>query len=148
MTQHQNEVPKSFIRTISMLHIAILIAMIAFTLFVYYTGDQLKIDAYPDGNIFLYIVPIASIVAYFASSTIYKNAINKIPKKLPLQNKLARFQSASLIKYAILEAPVFLALIAYLQSSYALFLTIAMALLLYFYSQRPTEEKIKKALSL
>lgn len=148
MPTEQNTIPKPFLQILSMLHIGLLIGLIAFTFFAYYTGDALKTESYPNGDIFFYLVPIGAIIGYFLSNSVFKNMVHKIPEKLPLQSKLARYQSASLIKYAILEAPAFLALFAFLQSSNALYLTIAVTLIIYFFTQRPTEDKIKKALSL
>lgn len=144
----KQDIPKPFLQTLSMLHIGLFIGLVAFTGFAYYTGDTLKTESYPNGDVFLYLVPIGAIVGYFFSNYMFKNMVDKIPEKLPLQSKLSRYQSASLIKYAILEAPAFLTLFAFLQSSHALYLTIAVTLIIYFFTQRPTEEKIIKALSL
>ncbi|NJB69717.1 hypothetical protein GGR42_000179 [Saonia flava] len=148
MPTQENTVPKPFLQTLSMLHLGLFTGLVAFTGFAYYTGDSLKTESYPNGDVFLYLVPIGAIVGYFFSQFMFQKMVGNIPQKRPLQSKLARYQSASLIKYAILEAPAFLALFAFLQDSHALYLTIVVSLIVYFFTQRPTEDKIKKHLHL
>lgn len=130
-----------------MIHAALLGVLILFTVLAY-----MRIGSFAarmnDENVFIYLVPIAAAAGYFLSKLVVRKRLESVSRDAPLQSKLAKYQSASLIQYALLEAPGFLALFAYLFSGNALHLVIAIALIAYLFAQRPTVEKIKKQLPL
>ncbi len=99
-------------------------------------------------SIFTYVVPIIAAFGYFMGIFLFQRQIRSIKKENSLQSKLSAYQTALLIKYALLEGPVFLALVAYWLSGNALHLVIAISLLLYLYAQRPTKDQLFKALPL
>ena len=101
-----------------------------------------------EGNLFIYLVPVAAVAGYFLSQWVFRKQIQSISKNQPLSQKLEKYQKALLIKYALLEGPGFLAVIAYYLSGNALHLVIAIALIVYLFVQRPTVEKIKADLPL
>ena len=67
---------------------------------------------------------------------------------LSLEQKLKIFQSASIVKYALLEGPAFFAIVAYNLTGNALPLVIGVCLVLYLAVQRPNLQKLLDALPL
>lgn len=138
---------KSFLKTLTIIHTALCAGLILFTIFAY--SQNGNFTARMDQQaIFIYVVPIVAAAGYFLSQLLFKKQIQAISREEQLSVKLGKYQSASLIKYALLEGPGFLALIAYFWSGNALHLVIAIALVAYLLVQRPTAEKIKKGLPL
>lgn len=99
-------------------------------------------------NLFLYIVPVFALLGYFGSQFVFKNILSKIRMDAKLDEKLNTYQTASIIKYALIEGPAFLAIVAYNSSGNALPLVIGICLILYLAVQRPNREKIIESLPL
>lgn len=137
----------SFVRTLSIIHTVLLVALIAFGIFTYYQNSSFIARMNPQ-DLFIYIVPVVAAAGYFLSQLLFKKKLATISKEDKLQIKLGKYQTASLIKYALLEGAGFLALMAYYWSGNALHLVIAIALIAYLFVQRPTADKIKKELPL
>lgn len=99
-------------------------------------------------NLFLYIVPVFALLGYFGSQFVFKNILSKIRMDAKLDEKLNTYQTASIIKYALIEGPAFLAIVAYNSSGNALPLVIGICLILYLAVQRPNRVKIIESLPL
>jgi hypothetical protein len=133
--------PKNFLRTLSLIHYSLCAGLVLFLVFVYWQNGNF--DASPaEGDIFVYVVPVIAMLGYFGSKFSYRKMIQNLPKDGELQTKLARYQVASIVQYALIEGPAFLALFIYLQSGTALYLVIALALVIYLFAQRPSLEKL------
>ncbi len=139
--------PKTFLRTLSVIHSALCAGLLLFTALAYWQNSGFKVAA-TSGDIFVYIVPTVAMLGYFGSKFIHQKLIGNLPKEEKLPHKLARYQAASLIKYALIEGPALIALFAYFQSGTALYLVIALALLIYLYAQRPTQKRLLQEIPL
>jgi len=138
--------PKSFLRTLTIIHRAACIGLIIFTIVVYMQNGRFEASMHND--IFVFVIPIVAMVGYFASTWVYQNLIQNLPKTEGLSKKLQRYCVALLIKYAIIEASAFLALFAYYYSGNAIHLVIALCLIVYLFFQRPTKEKLNQEIPL
>ncbi|MGB7394701.1 MAG: hypothetical protein WA913_09935 [Pricia sp.] len=138
---------KSFLKTLSIIHAGLLASLTGFAIFCYFQVGSFEARM-SEGNLFIYLVPVAAVAGYFLSQWVFRKQIQSISKNRPLLQKLEKYQKALLIKYALLEGPGFLAVIAYYLSGNALHLVIAIALIVYLFVQRPTVEKIKADLPL
>lgn len=148
MTQHQNEIPKPNIQALKTMHVAMIGMLVTFILIVFYNQGSFVTDLDYKENPLLIIVPCFAILGYFLSQTLFNKQLQKIDKRQALQNKWGAYQTACLIKYGIIEGPTLLAIVAYYHYPHAMYLTIAVFMILYFFKQRPTTEKIKNDLSL
>lgn len=146
----QELTPRIFLKQLSIIHLALLGGQISFAVIVYsMQKGSLKIDSTNYNDIFLYIIIAAAISGILAGNFIYKKLLqNTITKKNTLKGKLMSFQTTSIIKYALLEAPSFLALFLYMSYGNLLYLLIAGILLVYLYFQKPTKEKLITDLNL
>lgn len=138
---------KTFLKTLTTIHMTLCGGLMLLGILVYYNNGKFTAHMNPQ-DIFIYIVPIAATAGYFLSQLLFQKQVQAISIEAALSAKLGKYQSASLIKYALLEGPGFLALIAYYWSGNALYLVIAIALTAYLFVQRPTAAKMRKALPL
>ena len=131
----------------TIIHTVLCAGLMIFAIVAYYQNEAFtaRMD---QQAIFIYIVPIAAVAGYFLSQVLFKKRIAAISKEEKLATKLVKYQVASILKYALLEGPGILALLAYYWSGNALHLVIAIALIAYLFAQRPTADKIKKQLPL
>jgi hypothetical protein len=138
---------KTYLKTLAFLHLSLVAGLIILMLFAISTVNAFN-TAVNEGDALLYLVPIIALLGYFGSQFLFKKQTLKIKSSEHLHEKLKKFQSASHIKYFLIEAPAFLALFAYYKSGNALPLVIAICLLLYLIAQRPSKENVKRILPL
>lgn len=138
---------KNFLTTLKLIHGSLILGLLIFCGFAYWRNAGLETTS-DLVSIFIYIVPLAATVVYFASTYIFQNTVQNINQNKSIQHKISIYQKALIIKYALLEAPTLLALLAYYLTGNALHLVIALCIIAYFISQRPTAEKLRTDLHL
>lgn len=138
----------AYVKILQMMHLAICIAPALFGIFVIFSRDSLGKSFNDMGSLFIYVVPFAALGGYFLSAFLFGKVMHKLHQKQDLQQKLGGYQSASILKYALLEAPALLSFFAYLGNNHPLYLVIGISLLVYLFFQRPTKAVIIKDLQL
>ena len=116
-------------------------SLVAFALFVFFQSEGMVIGTEGEHTIFLYLVPITALVGYFGSQIIFKRLLSKILPSHPTSIKIAKYKTASVIKFAMIEAPTLLALVAYYLTNNALHLVIGFCLAAYLLVQRPNTSR-------
>jgi len=101
-----------------------------------------------EGDIFIYIFPMLALMGLFASTFIFRIVTKDIDRKDSLLSKLATYQSASLIRYACIEGPALINLVWFSTTGNLLYLTVAGALILFLFVQRPTKLRADRELKL
>lgn len=115
---------------------------------IFYNSTPLKDYTEVTGDIFIYVFPLIGLLGVLASTFMFKTLTKNLNEKSGLQEKLAGFQSASLVRYALLEGPALLNLFWFSKSGNLLYLTVAGVLVLLLVLQRPTRLKIERELQL
>ncbi|QSW90316.1 MULTISPECIES: MFS transporter [Flavobacterium] len=82
------------------------------------------------------------VLAFVLSSVLFKTQLKQIDPKLKLEDKLPVYQTASIMRWAILEGAAFL--ILFLKPDFVLF---GILIIIYLLFLRPTEERITNDLS-
>lgn len=135
--------PGSFLRTLSIIHSILFMGLVVFVVWAYYQNP--RYSATMNGNdIYTYAVPIFAAFGYFVSQLLFGKQLQKIRREEAIAKKFSKYRVALLIKYALIEGPALFALIAYHVNGNAMFLVIALALIAYFYIQKPTRNKLLK----
>ncbi|AYN67967.1 hypothetical protein D1013_11565 [Euzebyella marina] len=137
----------SIFNNLKIIHTALLIGMVLFGIFVYTQNGQF-IAEIEEGDIFVYIVPIVAFAAYFLGMLFFKKMILRLKREDSLKQKLEVYQKANLVNYAFLEAAAMLALVAYFLKGTALYLVIALCIMAFYISKRPTINKLLNDLPL
>lgn len=132
---------KEKIKILQIIHIAIVIGVL---LAYFFLGNlsslkQIKLPKI-DTNSMVYIA--IPIMAYILSNFLFKDALKKIDSKLPLEKKMAPYQTASIIRWAILEGGAFV--ILFVKPDFILF---GLVLVVYLFLLRPTASVIESDLN-
>lgn len=114
------------------------------TIIVYFiVGDlsfeTLNIPALDSTSILYLVIPV---LAFVLSSILFKVQLKQINPKLKLEDKFPIYQTASIMRWAVLEGAAFL--ILFLKPEFIIFGILLIVYLLYL---RPTEERITNDLS-
>ncbi len=139
--------PKTFLKSLSISHITLVVALLFFGAIVYFqsNGISTKTDT---SEILLYVVPITALLGYFGSKHFFKKRMDKVNKTDSLEVKLKHYQKGCMLKYILIDVPAILGLLAFQITENALPLLIAVCLVLYLISQRPTKNDLFKNITL
>ncbi|WP_428662850.1 hypothetical protein [Runella sp.] len=94
------------------------------------------------GKLFVYLVPGAAVVLPLLGMQLSKKSIKELGIADLLSDKLRKYQSALIFKYAFFEAATFLSLVAYFLTGEMLHLGVAGTLVLFFLTQLPTRNRV------
>ena len=127
------------IKVLKIIHLALLTGV---TLAYIFVGDlfNLSMPKLEGENLYYIFIPA---IAVLASNFLFKNALSKIEHNNSKEEKLMQYQTASIMRWAILESGAFL--ILFLKPELAIF---GLLLLLYLLLVRPTKEKIENELNI
>lgn len=129
------------------MHLSLVIGLTIFTIIAITQGKGFNTST--DGSDrLLFLVPVLALLGYFGGKFLFKKMTFSLKENDSLETKLKKFQTASHIKYALIEAPAFFALFVYYNSGNALPLVIAICLLAYLFVQKPNKDSIRKELPL
>ncbi|MDQ6472370.1 MFS transporter [Flavobacterium sp. LHD-80] len=128
------------IKVLQIIHLAIC----AGTIIAYYIlGDlsieKLRIPVIDSSSAVYVLIPV---LAFVFSSFLFKSQLKQINPKLKLEEKFPIYQTASILRWAVLEGAAFLILI--LKPDFILF---GILILIYLIFLRPTAERIDNDLS-
>ena len=129
------------IKTLQIIHLALCAGLIiAYFVIGEISVEKLKtipiIDA---SSIVLAILPFLAIIM---ANFIFKSQLKQVDRKLKLEDKLPVYQTASIIRWAILEGVAFIILI--LKPDFLIF---GILVIIYLIFLRPTEERISSDFS-
>ena len=136
------------LKTLSIIHLALCSGVFIFGFIMFSKTKSTEIILDDSNDIFKYIIPSAAIIAIFLSNFLFKNQLNSITENAEIKEKLVKYQSASIVKYAVLEGTALLSVVIYSSTTNFLYLLIALGMLLYLIVQRPTLSKIISDLDL
>lgn len=128
------------LKIFKIIHIALVVGLIMAYFFLGNISDfsQLKMPEINSENMIYLTIPI---VAFLLSNLLFKRLVSKIESNLSLKQKLVAYQSATIVRYAILEGAAFIILIIFPE-----FIVFGILLIVYMALLRPTEQRIKRDL--
>lgn len=100
------------------------------------------------GEIFIYIIPLFAATCIGASYFVFKGKLNKLKESPSLEQKLIEYRSAQIIRWALLEGPSFLAIIAFLLTGQFLFVGIVAVIIMFFIPTFPSAARFDNDLEL
>lgn len=130
------------LKIFKIIHIALVAGLIFAYFFLGNLSDitQLKLPKMDSDNTVYLAIPTA---AFIVSNFLFKMLVSKIDSNLSLKEKLVPYQSASVVRYAIIEGSAFLILIIAPD-----FIIFGVLLIVYLILLMPTEYRIKRDLKL
>ena len=136
------------LKTLSIIHLALCSGVFIFGFIMFSKTKSTEIILNDSSDVFRYIIPSMAIFSIFFSNFLFKNQLNSISENSVLREKLIKYQSGSIIKYAFLEGTALLSVVIYSSTKNFLYLLIAAGLLLFMIFIRPTAAKIISDLAL
>jgi hypothetical protein len=136
---------KSFLRTISILHLAMMGGLLVFPVFLVVTSEEMGALSFTQQP-FEFLIPVLLIGAVFIGKFISKTILTKGIQNKTLQQKLGIYQTAHIIRVAPIEGIGFFAAVTYSTTHNLFFLLIAGLALLIMFTLIPTKEKIESAI--
>ncbi|SDT54711.1 hypothetical protein SAMN05216490_3982 [Mucilaginibacter mallensis] len=146
--QNLPQTPKTFLRTITIIHLALLVGQVIFSVLVFTITKSTFIDLTNTKDPFLFVAPILAVACFIASNFMYKLRLSEAINKPTLKGKLMGYQAALIIRCALLEGPSLFGIVTYMVTRNFLFLLISGLIILYFITIRPTKDKIANDLNL
>lgn len=140
---------ESFFKTLQRLHLFLVMGVFLFlsiTIYLVETGGFGEDQALND--VFLYVVPLMAMTSLFISRFMFAKRVESLQSAKTLEDKTGGYQTALIVKWALIEGPSLFAVIAFMLTSNYVFAGIALALLLYLALQRPQKESALEDLSL
>lgn len=138
----------NYLKTLSFLHRVITVTPLIMGI-LFYTqaqGEAFFFSVPRVGNGVL--VPVLAIGSVLLGELLFKRMTRNFPKDGGLKEKLARYQSASLLKYALVEGAALFAMVIF-ANTWNLFHPIVGAMLIvHLFFQRPSSGKIEQRLRL
>lgn len=141
---------KQYFKTLKIIHISLIAGVILFASFISYllSGEDLTIDFDPDSNIYYVIIGMFGLIALFGGDIIFKNLLKKAKIQPALSSKMIQYQSANIIRFALLEGVALFGVVAALLTLSVWFLAITAILLIVLASYHPNIEKAIRDLEL
>lgn len=139
--------PAMLVRTINIIHMALLAGPAMFAL-VTFSISELTTVKFDQGDPFLFIVPLMAVAAFFVSNFLFKTLLKKAINAADLRGKLSNYQIAIIVRMALIESVMLFGIVTYNLTGNFLFLLITMVLIVYGVVIRPTIEGIADDLQL
>ncbi|QFZ54525.1 MFS transporter [Oceanihabitans sp. IOP_32] len=129
------------IKVIQIIHFALCLGLIIAYLFL---GDinaltQFNFDSSNTAHIMYILIPV---MAYLLSNFLFNSQLKNIDASLKLEEKITFYQSASIMRWAVLEGAAFL--ILFLNKDFMIF---GILIIIYLILIRPTQDNIVMKLS-
>lgn len=138
---------KAYLKLLVIIHLALAFAQTVFAAVSFAQHQKTKMIVDP-ANDFMFIPFIATLaMAFFMGPFLYKKLLGQATGK-PLAVKLNQFKSAIIVRYALLEGASMFGIVIYFLSGNFFYLLISGLIIVYFFTLRPTKEKIEKDLNL
>lgn len=135
---------QQYLRSLNIIYLALFAGQIMFLLVAFYlTSTQVFGDA---GDVLteVYMIAVPLIIAGGLASSFFvtKMLLGSVKQLTTLKEKLERYRSAMIVKYALLEGPAFFAIVCYLITAHYLFAALAGLMMVVFLVNKPSAEKI------
>lgn len=139
---------KTYLRVNTILHFALLAGQVLLAIvFIALTGKT-EIILNPEGDIFFILVPGVALFGIFVSGFMFKKFLEQAHSKTTLHEKFSMYRPALVVRFALLEGPSLLGLVAYFLNGNLFYIFISAFVMVYFFTLRPTKEKLENDLKL
>jgi hypothetical protein len=140
--------PQAAAKVLPIIHLALLIGQVLFGVAVYNITPQKGFSFDGSANPFVYMSLVLAFGGLTAGNILFTKQIQKIAPESTLSQKIASYQTAFILRAALLEGPSLFSIVAYMLSGNLFFLGVSGLIVFYFIFIRPTKDKIANDLNL
>jgi ABC-type multidrug transport system fused ATPase/permease subunit len=138
-----NQQPKDFIKSLQIIHIALLGGVILFGLYVAYNAKDVLFFSSEEDKMFLFLAIIIAFAGNLASKFLYKKMIKEISDKVDLTQKAIKFSTAHIFRMAMLEFPTFICVFFAMQTNNSFYFVLVGILVFMMIAIYPTKSKFE-----
>jgi hypothetical protein len=139
--------PQGAVKALPIIHLGLLMGQVLFAIVVYYITPQ-KGFSLNENDPFVFVAIALAAGGFIGGNLIFKQTLAKIPPDATLSQKIAAYQTAFIIRAALMEGPSLFSIAVYMLGGNLFFLAVTALIVLYFITFRPTKEKITADLNL
>ena len=139
---------QGYIRTLSAIHRGLIIGPTALGFLFYAIAEKGSLGYSFDDSPWIYIAPSFSFGGILLGELIFRKALSNFPKTALLRHKVKRHHSASVIRYILVEIPIFFGVFVFMATNNLTFLVIVSIAVFYLILIKPKKENIEKSLNL
>ncbi len=140
--------PNKFVQALTIIYMALLSGLLFFGALAFFQFNGGMIPTFDSSDTLLLIYPFIAISAIFLSQTLYRKLLATAQEKPGLKLKLQSYQTASIVKIALIEGPAFLGIVLSMATGNTAYLAIAGVLIIFLLMQKPSRTKVESDLNL
>ncbi|RVU03098.1 hypothetical protein EOD41_03965 [Mucilaginibacter limnophilus] len=129
-------------KSILIIHFALLVGQLLFAAVTFNLQAGKTHFEINTGDILTFIVPVFAVVGFLLCNMLGKRQLENIQTDATPTQKLAKYQTAMIIKSALLEGPSLFGIAVFFITGNLFFLMISGALMVYFLLITPTKERV------
>ncbi|RKD85082.1 hypothetical protein [Mangrovibacterium diazotrophicum] len=139
----EKQTTQGYFTAIRIVHLALMGGIVFFSA-ISYVLQLNGFESSSDEEFNRFLAPVVGVFvigAAFASQIVFKQRLKECVSKPSLQEKLMLYRAALILKFALIEGPSFMAVVAYLLTGNLLYLGVVGLLLILFLIYRPSKEQ-------
>ncbi|QEC74930.1 hypothetical protein [Mucilaginibacter ginsenosidivorax] len=139
--------PKNALKTTSIIHLALIAGQVLFMIMAFITNKNTIYFDYKNSrnDVYFYIVPLLAVMGTVAGGFLFNQQLGKFHQQSAgaginrtLSEKLKAYQSALIVRYALLEGPSLFGIVCFLITGNLFYLLISACLIITMISLRPS----------
>lgn len=136
------------LKQLQIVHLAMCIAPALFLAIVFVLNKNNFTEAIFGDDVLYFITPAMAVGAFITGQLLFKKHLSAIDPDMSLSERLAKYQSAFIIRQALIEGATIFNIVAYFLLGHSFFAAIALVLILLMFTFRPTKFRVSEDLQL
>lgn len=134
-------------KTMQIIYGALIMGTLVFSVVVYVTSDNLHF-AFDGESMYGMLVPVLAIISLVANTMIFKSTLNSINPQDALGAKITKYQTANIIRGALLEGPALIGAAVTLNTGNYYFLVFSLFMIAAMIFAFPSKQKFVETVQL
>lgn len=139
---------KGILKTAKIIHLALLSGQLMFAFVTISISKNPSFNMKSVNYPFFIVAPLLAVSCFLIGNFLFKKMVSNLQNKPALIDKLTGYQSALIVKCALLEGSSLFVIVVFMLTNNWFFLLISACIILYFITLRPGTEKVADDLQL
>ncbi|GAB3934751.1 hypothetical protein [Mucilaginibacter myungsuensis] len=139
--------PGNALKTLKLIHLALLLGQVMFGAVAFLQIRNLHFDLDFNGQPLMIVVAVLAVSAFTVGNLLFNKQLEAAVSRTSLTEKLSGYQTAMIIRLALIEGPSMLGIVGFLISGNWAYLIVSGVLVFWFVILRPTKDKIETDLN-
>lgn len=136
-------------KSLNIIHLALVVGCTLFFIIVNFVlRDHFNVPTFEAGDVFTIPAIILILLAVFGSPFVFMRAISTVAEDASLDEKMTRYRTASIIKWALIEGPCLFLIVCTLLSPSLFYIGASFILIFLLIMNRPSKEKMSMIMRL